>query len=135
MVTMATPQLCLDSDVIVDYLRRRDNVLERALSRFNCAFTAVTVYELEIGLFRSPRQSTLFTDLLGIVAVLPLNYEAAHAAAQVYEKLRGQGLLIGVQDTLIAGTCIAHGLPLLTRNVEHYGRIGGLTIIEAEQVP
>jgi len=131
---MATPQLCLDSDVIIDYLRRRDNVLERALSQFNCALAAVTAYELEIGLFRSSRQSALFADLLSIVTVLPLNYEAAHAAAQVYDKLRGQGLLIGVQDTLIAGTCIAHGLPLLTRNVEHYGRIAGLTIVEASTV-
>ena len=131
---MATPQLCLDTDTVIDYLRRRSDVLERALSRFDCALTAVTVYELEIGLMRSPRQQSLFDDLLSILTVLPLDRDAARAAAKIYNSLRTRGLLIGVPDTLIAGTCVFQGLPLLTRNVKHYARVDGLVVIEQHQV-
>lgn len=129
---MATPYLCIDSDVVIDYLRRKSDVLERVLGQYDCAFTAVTVYELEIGLAHSPRQAAALADLLTIVSVLPFNREAAHAAAQVYYDIRERRSLIGVQDTLIAGTCIAHEVPLLTRNVEHYRRIENLAVLEVE---
>ena len=126
---MAATQLGIDTDIVIDYLRQRTGVLERAISSFDCSFTAITVYELEIGLVHAPSQSALFHELLGIVSVLPLDHAAAHAAAQVYEQLRVQGLPIGLQDTLIAGTCIAHNIPLLTRNAEHLSRIDGLSVI------
>jgi tRNA(fMet)-specific endonuclease VapC len=126
---MATAQLGIDTDIVIDYLRRRTGVLERAIGSFECSFTAITVYELEIGLAHAPSQYALFQELLGIVSVLPLDHAAARAAAQVYEQLRVQGLPIGLQDTLIAGTCIAHTVPLLTRNVEHLSRIELLAVI------
>jgi tRNA(fMet)-specific endonuclease VapC len=126
---MATAQLGIDTDIVIDYLRRRTGALERAIGLFDCSLTAITVYELEIGLVHAPRQSALFHELLGIVSVLPLDHASAHAAAQVYEQLRAQGLPIGLQDTLIAGTCIAHNVPLLTRNAEHLGRIDELSVI------
>jgi len=72
----------------------------------------------------------MFRELLELVSVLPFDLHAARAAAQVYERLRAQGLLIGLQDTLIAGTCIAQNVPLLTRNIEHLGRIPELTIVK-----
>jgi len=37
-------------------------------------------------------------------------------------------------DTLIAGTCIAHGVSLLTRNVAHYQRINGLAVIQVDEL-
>jgi predicted nucleic acid-binding protein len=126
---MANTRLGIDTDVIVDYLRRRNEFLERAISQFDCLFTAITVYELEIGLIRAPGQYRVFQELLALVSVLPLDQDAAHAAAQVYERLGAQGLPIGLQDTLIAGTCIAQNVPLLTRNIGHFGRIPELTIV------
>jgi tRNA(fMet)-specific endonuclease VapC len=126
---MATKKLGIDTDIVIDYLRRRTGTLERAIGSFDCSFTAITVYELEIGLVHASRQSALFHELLGIVSVLPLDHDAAHAAASVYEQLRIRGLPIGLQDTLIAGTCIAHNIPLLTRNVEHLSRIDELSVI------
>lgn len=126
---MANTQLGIDTDIIVDYLRRRNDLLERAITQFECLFTAVTVFELEIGLVRAPGQYRMFQDLLELVSILPLDLDAAHAAAQVHEQLRSQGLLIGLQDTLIAGTCIAQNVPLLTRNIGHLGRIPQLTVV------
>ena len=126
---MADSRLCIDTDVVVDYLRRRNDILERAISQFDCFFTAMTVYELEIGLARAPSQYAGFQELLALISVLPLDRRVAQAAAQVYERLGTQGLPIGLQDTLIAGTCIAQNVPLLTRNVGHFGRIHDLTVV------
>lgn len=126
---MANSRLGIDTDIIVDYLRRRNDILEQAIAQFDCLFTAITVYELEIGLVRAPNQYNVLQDLLGLVSVLPLDRDAARAAAQVYERLRAQGLAIGLQDTLIAGTCIAQDVPLLTRNIGHFGRIHELTLV------
>jgi predicted nucleic acid-binding protein len=120
---------------VIDYLRQRSDALERALARYDCALAAVTVYELEVGFAHSPQQGTLFEELVHAFEVLPLHQEAARAAARVYGQLRAQGLPIGVQDTLTAGTCIAHGVPLLTRNADHFRRIDGLSVIELSQLP
>ncbi len=68
------------------------------------------------------------------MTVLPLNEEAAHTAAQIYQQLRPLGQLIEVQDTLVAGICMANEVPLLTRNVHHYGRVHDLQIIEVSQI-
>jgi predicted nucleic acid-binding protein len=38
-------------------------------------------------------------------------------------------MTIGNQDILIAGICLANGLPLLTRNSAHFAPIKGLVIV------
>ena len=131
---MAATRLVLETDILVSYLRRRSDLLERVLTRFNCALTAITVYELEIGLARAPQQVERFGRLLDLVTVLPFDRAAAHWAAVVYEQLRAEGEPIGVPDTLIAGTCIACGVPLLTGNEAHYRRVQGLTVVDAGQI-
>ncbi|HEY76906.1 MAG TPA: type II toxin-antitoxin system VapC family toxin [Thermoflexia bacterium] len=92
-------------------------------------------YELLVGLAHAPRQSALFNDLLDLVQVLPFDLNAAREAARIDAQLRGQGAPIGLPDTLIAGVCVAHGIPLLTRNTVHYERVEGLAVIHADQLP
>lgn len=127
--------LCIDTDVIIDHLRGRSDVLETVLAHFDCALTAITAYELLLGLAHAPRQSALFNDLLDLVQVLPFDLKAAREAARIDAQLRTQGTPIGLPDTLIAGICIAYGVPLLTRNTAHYKRVEGLTVIRTDQLP
>lgn len=72
---MAAAQLCIDTDILIDYLRGHSDVLEQVVARLDCALTAVTVFELEIGLARSPRQAALFNSLMDLLMVLPLDRE------------------------------------------------------------
>jgi predicted nucleic acid-binding protein len=53
-------------------------------------------------------------------------------AAAVNRHLEGQGGRIGAPDTLIAGTCLDAGLPILTRNARHFGRVPGLEVLGLE---
>jgi predicted nucleic acid-binding protein len=36
----------------------------------------------------------------------------------------------GGPDTLVAGTCLERGCPILTRNVRHFARVPGLAVLE-----
>ena len=54
---------------------------------------------------------------------------AAAYAGKIYADLELKGMTIGNQDILIAGICLANGLPLLTRNSAHFAPIKGLVIV------
>ncbi|MBC8496778.1 MAG: type II toxin-antitoxin system VapC family toxin [Anaerolineales bacterium] len=48
--------------------------------------------------------------------------------------MQREGKLIGVLDTQIAGICLSHNLPLLTRNTDHFQRVPGLELISPEEI-
>ena len=102
------------------------------LRRGELATTAVTLYELTAGPKTSVTQLELLHAALGPVVVLPVTSGAADIAASANRYLARRGEAIAVSDTLIAGVCIAHGLPLLTRNKKHFGRVPGLEIVAVE---
>jgi tRNA(fMet)-specific endonuclease VapC len=62
--------------------------------------------------------------------VLASNSDVCWAYGRTYLHLQQNGTLIGSNDLWIAATALAHGLPLVTRNVEHYRRVPGLEVIE-----
>jgi len=131
---MAAPQLVVDTDIIIDYLRRRTEVLRVACLRFSCAMTAITLYELKAVGIRSDRQEQLISLLTEILDVLSFDRRSAEEAARVWRLLASQGSVIGLPDILIAGTCLAYGLPILTRNPDHYRRVPDLTLLNPEEV-
>jgi tRNA(fMet)-specific endonuclease VapC len=63
------------------------------------------------------------------VPVFGLDLLAAAYAGKIYTDLKSKGLAIGNQDILIAGICLANGLPLLTRNTAHFASVKGLDFV------
>ena len=47
---------------------------------------------------------------------------------RVYRHLRDNGQLIGSNDIWIAATALAHAMPVVTRNVDHFRRVPGLEL-------
>ena len=91
------------------------------------AVTAITVFELYAGVRGARRLKQVETFCLG-VAILPLDLVAAAQAGKIYTELKSKGMTVGNQDILIAGICLANGLPLLTRNAAHFAPITGLSL-------
>ena len=60
--------------------------------------------------------------------VLPMDMEAADAAAQIAVVLDKAGRPLPPQDIMIAGIAAAHGFELVTRNARHFSRIEGLRL-------
>lgn len=130
MAELASPQFVVDTNIIVDYLRRREATLRSLLLRYRCAMTAMTLYELKALPTLSPRQEHLIVTLCEVITVLPFGEETADVSARIARALRAQGSSIGLPDTLIAGTCLAATLPLLTHNTRHYERVPGLAVLD-----
>ncbi len=122
----------VDSDVVIDYLRNSlpgALLLQEWLERDLVRFGSVTALELRIGTDFIRRSTNI--DKLLRARTLPLDHAGALLAGEVFVKLRGKGLDIGVKDSLLAGTCLRFGLPLATRNTRHFKRVEGLRLIGA----
>jgi predicted nucleic acid-binding protein len=120
-----------DTDVVIDFFSGAPpfaQALAGLLEEGRLAISAITVFELFAGVTSAKRlkQIEIFCES---VPVFELDLLAAAHAAQVYTDLRSKGKSVGNQDILIAGICLASGLPLLTRNAAHFASINGLELI------
>ena len=61
--------------------------------------------------------------------VIAFDAATSRRAAELRYVLERRGQGIGPLDTLIAGTALAHGATLVTRNTKEFGRIAGLKIV------
>lgn len=68
--------------------------------------------------------------LVDPLGVLDVTAEVSRAYAEVTRALRARGRLIGSNDLWIGCTARVAGVPLVTRDGEHFGRIPGLEIVE-----
>jgi len=122
----------LDTDVIIDFFSGIEPIASTAanlIKQNRLALTSVSVFELYAGITGKKRLKQI-NDLISAIPVLPLKKEDAKIASQVYTDLKKGGKLIGNQDILIAGICINHDTPLLTRNIKHFSVIPRLKIYE-----
>lgn len=131
---MATTQLVIDADIVIDQLRQHSTTLESVLERFDVALTAIGLYELTAVPSLPDRQRAALTRLLSLMEILPFDQIAAERAAEVWRMHAGRGQLIGVADILSAGTCLASDVPFLTRNIDHFGRVDGLKLIAPDDI-
>ncbi|MGA2987875.1 MAG: type II toxin-antitoxin system VapC family toxin [Terriglobia bacterium] len=119
-----------DSDVLIDYLRRRQPgaaAVVEALRRGQLHTTILNCFELLAGAQSSqPEESVL--ALLESLSILPLDFEAARKAAEISRELDRLGVGIGLGDILIAGIVLAQGGTLLAGNRRHFERVPGLSL-------
>jgi predicted nucleic acid-binding protein len=57
---------------------------------------------------------------LKALKIFDVNWEVADRSAQLVREYKSKGRTLGVADALIAGTCLLHGLTLVTYNRKHY---------------
>jgi len=131
MESVEASEIIVDTDVIIDYLKKRQpgaDFLKSAYRKYRLHITSITVYELMYGVQKSGK-SNLINRLLRHVTVIPFDEAAAKKAASLHYALTNKGQDIGVKDAFIAAICEIHKFPLLTRNVKHFSRIPGLKLL------
>jgi len=104
--------LCLDTDILIDYLRGPS---EEVMKLFEAAL------------------ASLVAESLTKLAILDLDYGAAVKAARVMAMLRRKGMMINVRDLLAGSIAKENGIPMITGNVKHYARIPGLRVMTPEE--
>ena len=121
-----------DTDALID-LCEQEGCHEQMiglLRQGRLATTAVSVFELWRGCETATERTETRRALRGL-RVYAFNEPAAMRAGELAQILDRAGAGIGERDTMIAGVCLAVGLPLLTANVKHFKRVPGLRVIPA----
>ncbi len=122
----------VDTSVVISFLRGHSPAvawLGDALGSKRVVTTAITVFELGLGVTPGSRREQQLHQLFRHIPILALDGRAAIMAAQVERKLRMEGRPIGPADVFIAGICLSQGLPVVTQNVQHFRRIPGLSVV------
>ncbi len=126
--------VCIDSDIIIDFLRKRRDAQEVLVMietrEGTLQTTAINSFEVFKGVTRhsNPEKYEEVAEFLARFSVLDLTFEASQKAAEIHEVLKSQGLLVDMGDILIAAVVIANNETLLTRNTKHFERIPGLKL-------
>jgi tRNA(fMet)-specific endonuclease VapC len=128
---------CLDANVLVEVLRRRQPVLGRWQEAVEQALplivSSVVLHELEAGANLSVRPEihrARLHELLVYAEVVEFDADDAVLAGRVRATLQQRGRPIGPIDTLIAGHALKRGWTVVTRNVRHFGRVESLPLID-----
>ncbi|MEO7673572.1 MAG: type II toxin-antitoxin system VapC family toxin [Pyrinomonadaceae bacterium] len=111
--------LLLDTNVLIDYLRSRDEAVEylEALSE-PPTISAVTVAELYAGV-RDGKERTVLNELVDKLTVFPITRDVAVKAGlfrRDYFKTHGVGLM----DAIIAATAESENAVVVTLNKKHF---------------
>lgn len=126
--------LILETTVLIDLEREHNHgtpgravaFLERH-EDFRLYLPFVVAGELAAG--TSLRDRERWERFLAPLFVLESSPEVSWQYGRAYRHLRDNGQLIGANDLWIAATALAHGMPVVTRNVEHYRRVPGLEVV------
>ena len=123
----------LDTNTLIYFFKGEGQVADRLLARApkDIGILAITLYELQVGIAKSAspdKRSRQLGELTSVVQLLPFQQREAQAAADIRAALEQEGKPIGPYDTLIAGTALAHGAVLVSRNTRELGRVEGLRV-------
>ena len=122
-------KLLIDTDVLIDVsrgVRVAIAELDRLRTDYELATTVITRMEMIVGCLNREDLEDL-KRFLGVFQIVGMGERAAERAAALLERYRlSHGLLI--PDALIAGTAIANGLPLMTRNRRDFAFLEELSL-------
>ncbi len=126
---------CLDSDVLIDFLRNKKEVVSKIdkirVNGEKLSTTSVNSFELFKGI---PYQSKVSIEAIkGFLANLKIynfNYSASEKSAEIFNDLKTNGEIIELPDIMIASIAIENGEPFLTNNKKHFERIKDLKLEE-----
>jgi len=124
----------VETSAIIDFLRGDQKVI-KLLGALEGDVTSsfVCMAELYEGMYRSGNRIKLenyvLTYFKSLSQVFGLDESIAAKFGELRSALKFKGNIIEDMDILIAATCLVYGLTLVTKNVKHFSRVGGLEIV------
>ena len=122
-----------DTTFLIDLMRDDKSAVEKEITLEEDGvpvyLTTVSIFELYVGLNLSSKkihESRKIDRVLGNLQVLPLDFESAKEAGEIYAYKKRSGLTIDPEDAMIAGICRTSGELVLTRNINHFSGIEGV---------
>jgi len=131
----ALKSVCVDTDVIIDYLRGREpgkSAFENWRKKVRVCITSITGFELLLGASLSSKREKRTLEVESLLhqhEILAFTLDAARKAAEKGAQLKEKGTPIEIRDLLNASICLNNKIPILTRNKAHYEKIEDLTVL------
>lgn len=124
----------IDTSVIINYLRNKGSAVE-TINNLNgeLASSYICLAELYEGIFRvrekEKAEKTVLDFFTGLNQIYGVDEEIVKNFGQIRATLKIKGQVIEDLDILLAATCIAKGLTLITSNPKHFARVTNLEIL------
>lgn len=115
----------VDANVVIDYLRGKNNLLSQLMDEEVVSISVIVVGELIFGAENSMQLNKHLSQieaLLSKVNVIGVDYETALIYGKTRADLRKKGTPIPENDIWIAAIAIQHNLTLIT-NDKHFANI------------
>lgn len=124
----------IETSVIVNFLRGKTQTVKEVEDlEGELASSLVCLAELYEGIYLVRRQEKAEKAVLnffsGLSEIYGLDEEVAQNFGRIRAGLKRKGRVIEDLDILVAATCLAHNLILVTSNPKHFQRIDGLEIL------
>jgi len=128
--------ILIDSNVLIDIEREASDIASRVKGREEeeVYVSGVTASELLHGVHRakSPairsKRLAFVEGVLSSMPILEIDLATARCHAELWSTLEKRGQMIGVHDSWLAATCLAHGLTLVADNEREFRRVAGLKV-------
>ena len=127
-------RVCLDTDFLVALLRKNPEAAKKAEEYDSIgaeiSTTSMNAFEIYLGAFRSreaAKNVKQADDLLSSIKILHLNLESSRKSGEILSELLRSGTPIDLRDAIIAGITLVNEYTLVTRNIEHFRRVVGLS--------
>ncbi len=129
--------ICLDSNFIIDILRKKPKALQRFedINKDFIVTTIINLYELMSGVYAAKDKNqekhfSILNEFLTNIQVLQLDSFSIEKASKINGELSLKGQIIDDLDILIAGICLSNNCgTIITENIKHFSRIKGLEVI------
>jgi tRNA(fMet)-specific endonuclease VapC len=124
----------LDTNIISDLVRNPQGKVAKRIAKVgedNVCTSIIVASELRYGCAkaRSLRLTKAVEEILGEIAVLPLDVPADAEYGVVRSELEVAGKPIGSNDLLIAAHASALGMTIVTANTDEFKRVRGLKVV------
>lgn len=130
--------IVIDSNILIDLdrdLLNAQSFLTSINGNDEIFISVITVSELLHGVHRAKqpnqkiRRSAFVEKIIASIPALPVNLPIARTHAELSANLKKSGKMIGLHNSWIAATCIAHGYRLATSDLKAFRHVPGLSII------
>lgn len=122
--------MILDSCFLIDLLEGDEEAIlaldQYAKEHRSLAVSTLTVMEVAVGLSESSAET--FERTMDQLDSVPFELGMAHTAASLQRDLRASGNQIGTVDAMIAATALQGDGVVVTRNVDEFDRITGVSV-------
>lgn len=125
----------IETDVLCDYLvSDKPSLLRMLLRNVPCYTTVINAAEL-FSVVHNEHERLCVHNLLGGLRVMGLNARYAITIGNLTREAREAGCKISERDAIIAGTCVASRLPIVTiRWKEKYRALNSVRVVSSTEL-